>query len=79
MFNETKTESLKKALMTNDRNLALKLGKNFHIGLTPDEVSAIKRGYECLKHPSFYNSIGYHPEECMEQAMNILRSLVCTL
>ncbi len=47
---------------------SLKLLSTFRLNLTKEESSTIKRGYECFNNPSFYQSLGRNPQECIEQA-----------
>ena len=42
---------------------ALKIAKNFTIGLTKEEHKQIVRGYECMVHADFYKQIGKNPEK----------------
>ncbi|KAB2328948.1 hypothetical protein F7731_23635 [Cytobacillus depressus] len=50
---------------------ALKIAKNFTIGLTRDEHKQIVRGYECMVHADFYKQIGKNPEKEIAAAVTV--------
>lgn len=53
---------------------ALKIAGTFRIGLTKDQQATLKRGYECMHNPQFYQQLGKDPEECQRQACELFRS-----
>jgi hypothetical protein len=50
---------------------ALKIAKDFKIGLTKEEHKQIVRGYECLVHQDFYKQIGKNPIEETTKGINV--------
>lgn len=48
-----------------DYKKALKLAKAWK---EDPDVDILVRGYECMVSPSFYESIGYNPKECIDLA-----------
>lgn len=37
---------------------ALKIAKDFRLGITPEQSSKMKKAYECMVHERFYLSLG---------------------
>lgn len=65
---EKKTELAKQAFIGGDVKQALKLASGFKLGLTKEDQSILKRGYECLVNPGFYVQLGKDPQVCIESA-----------
>ena len=38
---------------------ALKIAKDFRLGISKSDSECMKRGYECIVHPRFYESLGF--------------------
>jgi hypothetical protein len=42
---------------------ALRIAKDFRLGISKEEHDAMERGYDCLMYPDFYRGLGFDPEE----------------
>ena len=65
----TNREQVKMYVDNGDYKNALKLTKAWKEDKDRD---VLVRGYECMTNPSFYKSIGYDVDECIESAKAIL-------
>jgi len=50
---------------------ALRVVKDFRIGMTQQERAILSLGYECIVHPTFYKSIGKAIPDCIEAAQKL--------
>ncbi|USK77818.1 hypothetical protein [Peribacillus frigoritolerans] len=57
-----KTDMAVEAFQQGNVKEALKIAKDFKIGLTKEEHKQIVCGYECMVHGDFYKQIGKNPE-----------------
>jgi hypothetical protein len=55
-----------------DYKNALKGFKDFNRLLNKSERNIVSRGYECMIRPTFYESIGFIPQECIDSAIEIV-------
>lgn len=55
---ERKTDRVRSLVAAGDYKEALRIAKDFHLGISKFESDLMKRGYECLVHPEFYKSLG---------------------
>ena len=53
-----KTDIVREAVRQGDWKKALRIAKDFHIGITREQREKMSRAYECLVHPDFYKQIG---------------------
>ena len=53
-----KTDIVREAIKTGDFKKALKIAKDFRIGITKEQREKMARAYECIVHPDFYRQIG---------------------
>jgi hypothetical protein len=58
-----------------DYKSALKIVSNFRRGLRKDQLTILKRGYECFNSPDFYSQLGFKPSECIESAISLFNHL----
>lgn len=74
----TKTDQVRQALGREDLALALRLAKDFRLGLSPEERAAIKRAHECQDPAKarFYQQIGQDPAENVRRGIEVLKTLV---
>lgn len=55
---ESKTDRVRNLVAAGDYKEALRIAKDFHLGISKFESDLMKRGYECLVHPDFYKGLG---------------------
>lgn len=53
-----KTDIVREAVRQGDWKKALRIAKDFRIGITREQREKMSRAYECLVHPDFYKQIG---------------------
>lgn len=53
-----KTDIVRAAVAAGDWKKALRIAKDFRIGITAEQRSGMCRAYECMVHPEFYRQIG---------------------
>lgn len=54
---------------------ALRIAKDFRLGISKEDSDAMKRGYEAIVHPRFYQSIGCNTEEIAQQGIQTVKRL----
>ncbi|MED3746673.1 MULTISPECIES: hypothetical protein [Geobacillus] len=74
---KTKVKQAIEFYQNGDIKKALGFAKTFRIGLTKEERSQLVRGYECIIHRAFYESIGKNPKEEIEKAKAIFEKRIC--
>lgn len=50
---------------------ALRIAKDFKIGVTKEEHKQIVLGYECMVHEGFYKQIGKNPKAEIEKGISV--------
>lgn len=55
---EKKSDMVRRLIAAGSYKAALKIAKDFHLGIAKEDSDAMKRGYECMVWPDFYRSIG---------------------
>ena len=55
---ERKSDKVRRLVAEGEYKAALRIAKDFHLGISRDDSDAMKRGYECMVWPGFYKSIG---------------------
>ena len=72
---ERKTDRVRRLLTAGEYKEALRIAKDFRLGITQTESDLIKRGYECLVHPEFYESIGVDVDRTVRLGIAALKCL----
>lgn len=55
---ERKSDMVRRLVAEGDYKAALRIAKDFHLGISKEDSDAMRRGYECIVWPDFYRSIG---------------------
>ena len=55
---ERKSEAVRRMVAAGEYKRALSIAKDFHLGISKEDSNDMRRGYECMTHPRFYESIG---------------------
>lgn len=71
----TKTELAVQAFHAGDTAKALKLASGFKLGITKQQSTVLKRGYECLHYPDTYRQLGKDPAACVAEATALFNQL----
>ncbi|USK72666.1 hypothetical protein [Peribacillus asahii] len=72
----TKTDLAVAAFCKNDIKQALKIAKDFKMGLTRVDHKQIVAGYECMIHGDFYKQLNKNPEEETKKAVEVFRERI---
>ena len=54
---------------------ALRIAKDFRLGITKEQSSTMTRAYECMVHGRFYKQLGYDLDEKIAEGVKILVGL----
>ncbi|MCM1246670.1 MAG: hypothetical protein NC293_13610 [Roseburia sp.] len=68
-----KSELVKEAVRKEEWKKALRIAKDFHIGITQEQRDKMTRAYECIVHPDFYRQIGVDIPEAIEQGKEVVK------
>jgi hypothetical protein len=67
----SKTDLVKTHLKNGNIKDALKIASTFRLSFSKEELSVIRRGYECITHSAFYQQI-LNIEEAIEKATTLI-------
>ena len=74
-MNKTKTDLVRRLLVSGDYKRALNIVKGFRLGISKDKSDKIKLAYECMVHESFYKQIGKNTGKAVSEGIEILKEL----
>lgn len=60
---ERKSDTVRRLVAAGDFKAALRIAKDFRLGISKEDSDDMRRGYECMIHGAFYQSIGKDPSE----------------
>lgn len=72
----TKTETVKQMFLSGNHKAALRIAKDFKIGITRQEASDMQLAYECMVHGSFYRQLGKDTDAAIKKGIAVLQSAV---
>lgn len=72
----TKTETVKQMFLSGNRKAALRLAKDFKIGITRQEANDMQLAYECMVHGEFYRQLGMDTDEAIKKGIATFQSVV---
>lgn len=72
----TKTEKVKQMFLSGNCKAALRIAKDFRIGITKQEANDMQLAYECMIYGSFYKQLGKDTDAAIQKGIEALRSLV---
>lgn len=55
---ERKSDKVRRLVASGHYKDALRIAKDFRLGISKTDADDMKRGYECIVHPDFFQSIG---------------------
>lgn len=55
---EKKSDMVRRLVAAGDYKAALRIAKDFKLGISKEDSDDMRRGYECLTNPRFYQSLG---------------------
>lgn len=62
-----KSDIVRESVKTGDYKKALRIAKDFRIGITKEQRALMSRAYECMVRPEFYEQIGVNIEEAIRK------------
>ena len=72
----TKTETVKQMFLSGNCKAALRIAKDFRIGVTKQEANDMQLAYECMVHESFYRQLGTGTDAAIKRGIATLRNAV---
>ena len=75
---ERKSDTVRRLVAAGDFKAALRIPKDFRLGISKEDHDDMRRGYECLVHPAFYESIGKDPSQIAQKSVETVQRLYGT-
>lgn len=72
---ERKSDKVRRLVSGGDYKGALRIAKDFHLGITKEQSSAMKLAYECMVHGRFYRQLGYDLKQKIADGVDVLLGL----
>lgn len=72
---ERKSDAVRRLVAAGEYKSALRIAKDFHLGITKQQRDDMIRGYECMTNPRFYISIGKDPATLAQKAIETVVTL----
>lgn len=72
---EKKTDRVRRLVTDGDYKGALRIAKDFRLGITREQSSAMKLAYECMTHGGFYQQLGYDLKQKIAEGTDVLVGL----
>lgn len=67
------SDIVREAVRKQDWKKALRIAKDFRIGITQEQRAKMARAYECMVHPEFYRQIGTDIPDAIEQGKTVVK------
>ena len=64
---ERKSDKVRRLVADGDFKGALRIAKDFRLGITKEQSSTMTRAYECMVHGRFYKQLGYDLDELVRK------------
>lgn len=72
---ERKSDIVRRLVAAGDYKGALRIAKDFRLGIEKEDSDDMKRGYECIVHPRFYESIGADTDKIAQKGIATVKRL----
>lgn len=72
---EKKSDIVRRLVSAGEYKKALRIAKDFRLGISKVDSNDMRRGYECMVSPRFYISIGVDVEAAAQRGVEIVRRL----
>ena len=72
---ERKSDKVRRLVADGRYKEALRIAKDFHLGISREDSDTMKRGYEYMVWPDFYRQIGKAPSEISIKAIETVQRL----
>ena len=75
---EKKSDIVRRLVSSGEYVKALKIAKDFRLGISKEDSNAMKLGWECTQRPGFYKQIKVNVDAAIMTAINTLCNLYGT-
>lgn len=72
---ERKSDTVRRLVAEQNYKGALRIAKEFRLGISKEDSEDMKRGYECIVHPDFYKQIGYDTDKIAQKGVETIKRL----
>lgn len=72
---EKKSDTVRRLTAGGDYKGALRIAKDFRLGIPKQKSDAMKLAYECMVHGDFYRQLGYNLSERIAEGQEVLMEL----
>lgn len=72
---ERKSDKVRRLVSDSDFKGALRIAKDFRLGITKEQSSAMTLAYECMVHGRFYQQLGYDLKQKIKTGLDVLLEL----
>lgn len=72
---ERKSDKVRRLVSGGDFKEALRIAKDFRLGITKEQSSAMTLAYECMVHGRFYQQLGYDLKQKIAEGLAVLTGL----
>lgn len=72
---ERKSDRVRRLVSAGNYKEALRIAKDFRLGITKEQSDKMKLAYECMVHGRFYKQLGYDLEEMVKSGLVVLNGL----
>lgn len=72
---QRKSDIVRDLVASGQHKKALRIAKEFRLGISTDDSEAMKRGYECIVHPEFYKQLGMDTDRIAQKGVETLLRL----
>lgn len=71
-FPERKSDIVRRLVSDKKYKEALRIAKEFRLGISQEDSDGMKRAYECILYPAFYQQLGFNPSVETSNGIEIL-------
>jgi hypothetical protein len=71
----TKSDKVREYVKNSTYKNALFIAKGFRLGITRDNIDAMRLAYECLVNERFYKQLNVDTEAAIKNGINVLKQL----
>ena len=69
---EKKTDTVRRLVREHEYRSALRIVKGFRLGISRDDLDAMRLAYECMVNPGFYRQLGRDPAAEIKRGVGVL-------
>ena len=69
---EKKSDMVRRLVREREYRSALRIAKDFRLGINQDDLYTMRLAYECMVHPVFYRQIGRDLDIEVERGISVL-------